>query len=564
MGGDELLWDRWVRHARERPEAEAVIHWTATSEPVRYTWQRLVEEATAAARWLAASGIHEGDVCAIALRHHPLFYPLYMGLEALGALPAVIAYPNQRLHPDKFAEGLAGMARRSGLDFVLTERTLEPAIRSLAMGAGSSVRGLLFPVEANWKEAGSGALPSHGATPTSPCLLQHSSGTTGLQKAVVLSHRAVLEHVGRYGEAIALDPERDRVVSWLPLYHDMGLIAAFHMALAHGVPTVQLDPFEWVSAPALLLEAAARERATLTWLPNFAYHLIADRVRGEDLEGLRLDSLRLIVNCSEPVRAEAHRRFLARLAPFGLRADALSVCYAMAETTFAVTQTGPGRLAPPTLAIDRAALGEGRVEPARAGAPERICVSCGRPISGCDVRIVDSDRTPLPAGRLGEIAIRSVSLFDGYRNRIAETARVLEGGWYYSGDLGFLWDGELYVIGRQKDVIIVAGTNLYPEDIEDAVSRVPGVLPGRVVAFGTEDPESGTERVCVIAETAAPEGPEQRRLTVEIMRAGMNIDVTVSRVYLRPARWLIKSSAGKPSRQANRERILAGEMKPAA
>jgi acyl-CoA synthetase (AMP-forming)/AMP-acid ligase II len=337
----------------------------------------------------------------------------------------------------------------------------------------------------------------------------------------------------------------------------MGLIAAFHLPLACGVPVVQLSPLEWVSAPVLLLQAISRERATTCWLPNFAYNLMADRTRDEDLDGVRLDGLRLLVNCSEPVRDESHERFARRFAPLGLRAEALGACYAMAETTFAVTQTPPGRRAR-TLVVDRAGLARGAVLPAADAADGRVCVSSGPAIAGCQVRIVDDAGRDLPPGKVGEIAIRSTSLFDGYRNYPEKTAEVLRDGWYHSGDLGFLHEGECFVIGRKKDLIIVAGNNVSPEDVEDAVGRVEGVLPGRVVAFGTEDERAGTEILCVVAETATAEGPALRALRTAILRAGMAIDVTISRVYLAPPRWLIKSSSGKPARAANRTRALDG------
>jgi fatty-acyl-CoA synthase len=479
-----------------------------------------------------------------------------MAVASLGAIPAVLAYPNSRLHPDKFRAGLTGMSRQSGLDWVLTERELEEAIARLVAQPDGTVRGMLFPLE--WSEAstreGDGQ-PHLGSSPDAPCLLQHSSGTTGLQKAVVLSHRAVLEHVRRYGESIDIRPD-DRVVSWLPLYHDMGLIAAFYLPLTLGLPVVQLDPFEWVAAPGLLLEAISKESATLSWLPNFAYNLMADRIRDDDLAEVRLDTIRMLINCSEPVRADSHEKFFQRFGRLGLRREALSACYAMAETTFAVTQSMPGAEAH-QLTLDRDQLARNRVAPAEPASPARRCVSSGTPVSGTEIRIIDEAGVDLPDGRIGEIAIRSVSLFDGYRNNPRKTAEVLVGGWYLSGDYGFRHERELYVIGRKKDLLIVAGKNIYPEDIEDALAHVPGVLPGRVVAFGLEDMASGTEQVCVVAETAVDAPDEHRRLRLAVMRAGMDIDVTISRVYLAPPRWLIKSSAGKPSRQANKERAAA-------
>jgi len=325
----------------------------------------------------------------------------------------------------------------------------------------------------------------------------------------------------------------------------------------------QLSPMAWVAVPSLLLQAISAERATLCWLPNFAYQFMADRVRDDELEGVRLDSVRLLVNCSEPVRREAHDRFHARFARYGLRREALGACYAMAETTFAATQTPPGREAR-TLTVDRRRLERGEVVPSADPAAGRRCVSSGAPISGCAVRVVDEERRELPPGRVGELAISSVSLFDGYRNHPEKTAEVLRDGWYHSGDLGFVHEGECYVVGRKKDLVILAGNNVFPEDVEDAVGRVPGVLPGRVVAFGVEDPSLGTEVLGVVAETEAATDAERRALRVAILRAGMALDLTISRVHLVPPRWLIKSSSGKPARAANRARVLQeGDAGPA-
>jgi acyl-CoA synthetase (AMP-forming)/AMP-acid ligase II len=227
----------------------------------------------------------------------------------------------------------------------------------------------------------------------------------------------------------------------------------------------------------------------------------------------------------------------------------------MAETTFAVSQTPPGEEAR-RISVDRAQLARGHVVPTDDPAA-RVCVSSGRVVEGCRVRIVDEQRREVPAGRVGEIAISSVSLFDGYRNYPEKTAEVMHDGFYHSGDQGFVHGGELYVIGRKKDLVIVAGNNVFPEDVEDAVGKVPGVLPGRVVAFGADDARSGTEMLCVVAETGAADGAALKALRAAVVQAGMAIDVTISRVYLVPPRWMIKSSAGKPARAANRDRAVA-------
>jgi fatty-acyl-CoA synthase len=559
---NDVIWNQWYKNAERAPDRDAIIHWVAGEEPFRWTFSALIESAELLAATLVDRNISKGDVCAIVMRHNTMLYPLYLAIVSVGAIPAILAYPNPRLHPDKFRQGIDGMSLRSGLDWVFTERDLEETLRPSLEKPGSTIKGLDFPME--WKTGDALTKQQLNRVITrnrivhrdDALLLQHSSGTTGLQKPVLLSHRAVLEHVKCYGQAIGLN-ENDKIVSWLPLYHDMGLIAAFHLPLAFGVPTVQIDPFEWVIVPSLLLDAVSLERGTISWLPNFAYNMMADKIADEELDGISLESWRLVINCSEPVRYESHQRFVERFRHYGLNPLAISSCYAMAETTFAATQTPPG-IPPSSLAIDRSALAEGTVEITDNANRARICVSSGKTIAGCQVRIVDENRQDVGEKTIGEIAIRSRSMFDGYRNYPEKTAEVLSDGWYYSGDYGFAYRGDYYVIGRKKDIIIAAGNNIYPEDVEDVVGQVEGVIPGRVVAFGEEDRALGTEHVSVIAESGIIEDQRQRKLKMDIIEAAMAIDVSITNVYLVPPRWLIKSSAGKPSRKANKERILSG------
>ena len=543
MFSESTVWRRWCENAAKYPEADAIIHWKAGEDPFRWSFSALIAAAEDVAGGLVERRVRRGDVCAIILQHNPCLYPLYLAVCSIGAIPAILAYPNPRLHPDKFRQGIEGMSQRSGLDWIFTERALQSKIEPVVASDKSTINGLHYPLEwgrSNLSDADKTWIERtrRSILPGDAFLLQHSSGTTGLQKPVLLSNRAVLEHVGRYSAAIDLSRD-DKIVSWLPLYHDMGLIAAFHLPLAFGIPTVQIDPFEWVLVPSLLLEAISKERGSVTWLPNFAYNMMADKIPDEELVGIDLSSLRMAINCSEPVRSESHDRFLRRFRHSGLRSSAISSCYAMAETTFAVTQTSTG-MEPRTLSVDRAELSRGRLKRAANGDAARICVSSGKPIDGCDVRVVDESRNELPEGNIGEIAIASMSLFDGYRNYPEKTAEVLQDGWYYTGDYGF-----------------VAGNNVYPEDVEDAVSKVAGIIPGRVVAFAEENVSLGSEQVAVIAEGSVGDDTARRTLRMDVIKAGMAIDVTIASVYLVPPRWLIKSSAGKPSRKANRERILA-------
>jgi acyl-CoA synthetase (AMP-forming)/AMP-acid ligase II len=560
---NQILWSKWIANAEKFPEKEAIVHWRAGEEPYRWTFSSLISSAINFSFLLNERGIKRGEVCALIIRHNPDFYPLYMALSNLGAIPAVLAYPNPRLHPDKFRQGIEGMSQRSGLDWILTEIALEPIIRPLVDKKGSTIKGLHFPLD--WEKCLDPDTDFHNkiygihknTKSTDPFLLQHSSGTTGLQKPVLLSHKAVLEHVRNYSRAIQLK-EDDKVVSWLPLYHDMGLIAAFHLPLAFGITSIQIDPFEWVLVPSLLLEAITKEKSTVTWLPNFAYNMMADKILDEEIENISLESMRLFINCSEPIREESHSKFYSRFKPKGLRKNALSACYAMAETTYAVTQTEPG-VNPVVLLAGRQEMSNGKIKITRIPESARACISSGKVIEGCQIKIVDEQGDELNDDKIGEIAIKSVSMFDGYRNYPEKTAEVLKEGWYYSGDYGFVHENEYYIIGRKKDIIIVAGNNIYPEDIEDAVSKVEGVIPGRAVAFGEEDPEIGSEQISVVAETNFFAPDDQKKLKLSIVKAGMEMDVSIRKIYLVPPRWLIKSSAGKPSRKANRERILNKE-----
>ncbi len=264
----EILWKRWQKNAEKTPDKEAIVVWSIEDEPYRWTFANLLETAERFAANLIDYGIKEGDVCAIIIRHNKFFYPVYLAVSCIGAIPAVLAYPNARLHPDKFRQGIEGMSQRSGLDWILTERDLEGVIKPLVEREGSTIKGLRYPLEWNLEEKLNGEKLKKVLSVretidgNSPFLLQHSSGTTGLQKPVLLSHRAVLDHVANYAEAINLT-ENDKVISWLPLYHDMGLIAAYHLPLAYGITSIQINTFEWVLAPAILLDAITKEKGSL-------------------------------------------------------------------------------------------------------------------------------------------------------------------------------------------------------------------------------------------------------------------------------------------------------------
>jgi len=402
------------------------------------------------------------------------------------------------------------------------------------------------------------ALPGLGRSPEDIVLLQHSSGTTGLQKGVALSHQAVLNQLAAYSAALHLVPQ-DVIVSWLPLYHDMGLIAGFLMPILAGNRLVIMSPFDWVRSPVRLLQAVSHYRGTLSWLPNFAYNFCATKIRERDLAGLDLSSWRAISNCSEPMRYESHLAFARRFGPYGLRFEALNTCYAMAENVFAVTQGGAD--GPVTVdEIDREDMQLNRLaRPAVAddGRPTIKMLSAGRPVTHTECKVVDEKGQSLPERAVGEIALRSDCMLSGYYHRPDATAKAFLDGWYLTGDYGYMAAGEVYVAGRKKDLIIVGGKNVYPQDLELLAMEVPGVHAGRVSAFGIYNDEAGTEDVVIVAEVDTAD-PDEREAIARGIEAAINRGsaIRLRDCYIVSPPWIVKTSSGKTARLANKEKYL--------
>lgn len=520
------------------------------------------DAARRAGERIAAAGAGPGDLVIFVLSDLVSLTAGFFGASLAGAIPSIMPFQTEKLHPDRYQAATAALLEIARPAVLVTEAGLEAQVRALLPESGS-LPNLLVLDSAGLLGADEPPALEASFDPEATALLQHSSGTTGLQKGVALSHRAIFEQLERYSGVLGFTPD-DVVVSWLPLYHDMGLIAGFLMPLLSGARLVLMSPLDWVRAPQMLLEAISTHRGTFCWLPNFAYNFLADKVRPDALDGVDLGSIRAFVNCSEPVYDSSHRAFLARFAPHGVEESMLTASYAMAEAVLAVTQTEVGRPAPVDV-VDRSALQSlGEARPTADEPRARAVVSSGRPIPGMEVRVLGPEREPLPERRVGELAIRSSHLLTEYHRRPAATAEAFHDGWFLTGDMGYMAGGEVFVLGRKKDVIIVGGRNIYPRDLETLVNRVEGVYPGRTVAFGVSNPQRGTEDVAVVAEMAHEMDEDARReVTANIRRAvAAGTDIMVRYVELVPRNWLIKTSSGKVARAANREQFF--EMHPEA
>jgi acyl-CoA synthetase (AMP-forming)/AMP-acid ligase II len=570
----------------EHDERPAIIYLGTDRAPITISRRQFREAVGAHAAGLQHMGIRPRDLVIVAHTQNLESIFAFWGALWCGAIPSMFPTLTEKLDPDIYMHSMAELARLSEVRAIFTTDEFEPQLadrvpcqvfgsehlaRSVAVANGakrperneveskdahSSTAPLRGSAHALSAEQGRARRDAFSSDPSEVAFLQHSSGTTGLQKGVALSHEAVLNQVASYSEAIALN-DQDVIVSWLPLYHDMGLIAGFILPLVQGVPLVMMSPFDWVAHPALLLHAINDYRGTLCWLPNFAYNHCARRIRQRDSEGISLASMRLFINCSEPVRYESHQLFLERFAANGVTNEMLAVSYAMAENTFAVTQTPLGQAARLDV-VDRIELEQNRfAQPVERDHPHaQIRVSCGPAITNTTMKIIDDVGNALPDRYVGQVAIKSDCILSEYYKR--PDLQPFQDGWYRTGDMGYIADGEVYIVGRLKDLIINAGKNIYPQDIEAIVNTVPGVVPGRAVAFGVADEREGTELIGVVAEVTVDDAPERKHLAAQIRNTvAKQSMVTVTYVHLVGERWLIKTSSGKIARAANREKWLA-------
>ncbi len=540
---------------KEVPDRVA-IHLVGEQGDQAVSYKELIQGSYQYALSLGQAGIGQGEVVIIILQHGVELIHAFFGSILFGAIPSIMPFLTEKLSPDKYRQSLAALIEITKPAAIISYPEFISEVEG-ALSEGNSVRTVInsskIPTP---RDVDIANLPGMNSSPEDLVLLQHSSGTTGLQKGVALSHRAVINQVRTYAEAINMTLE-DVVVSWLPLYHDMGLIAGFIMPILLRTTLVLMSPFEWVRAPYKLMTTISKYRGTLAWLPNFAYNFCAQKIRDRDLEGVDLSSWRAVINCSEPMRWHSHQIFLERFRPYGFDAQALATCYAMAENVFAVTQGGIGDSVNVD-EIDLRAMQEQRMAVAPKGqGPSFKMLSAGPPINNTRVRVVDEKRADLPERHIGEIILQSDCMLTGYFNRKGLTEKAFHDGWYITGDLGYLADGELYVTGRKKEMIIVGGKNIYPQDLEEVVAEVDGVHPGRVVAFGLFNEDAGTEDVVVVAETDIVEPEQRRRIATDIRkRVNQGSDIALRYVEVVDRMWLVKTSSGKVARNANREKYV--------
>lgn len=555
----QTLLDILLMYAKAVPNKVHIYfqHEEGHEEPV--TYQQLLVSSLCVAKTLRDLGLQEGETVAIMLPTHPGFFYTFYGVLLAGGIPVPI-YPPFRMHMlEAYAKTEAHILSNAEVRILITFEEAEK-LGHLLKGFVPSLKTVMTLHELMQHTE---ALPLEEAfkpDSTTSAFIQYTSGSTSNPKGVLLSHDNLLSNIRGYGKAINVTPD-DVCVSWLPLYHDMGLIGAWLGSLYHGIPLVLLTPFTFLNHPERWLWAIHYHRGTVTAAPNFAYDLCVRKIEPGKIEGLDLSSWRMAANGAEKVYPRTLDLFAEKFAPYGLKAHALTPVYGLAECTvgLAIPPMGRGYRVD---YVDRQQFEAASLaEPTTDKKNGLAFLSCGMPLDKHEIRITNADNQALPPRHVGRLQFRGPSMMQGYYNNPEATAAIFHDGWFDSGDLAYQADGEVFITGRRKDLIIKAGRNLYPVEIEELVGAVPGIRQGCVAAFDVTDHRRGTEQLVVVAETKEKGKEKHQQLCAAINDAVSTVlDIVPDHIELVEPRTVPKTSSGKLQRSACKAMYVEGKL----
>ena len=543
-------------HVSAHPERTHITLVNGEGQEEILSYAALRQGAQAVAAGLRAHDVQPGQTVAIMLPSSLEYFFSFYGTLLAGAIPVPIYPPMRASQIEEHLRRHARILANARVSLLITVAEARP-VALLLRAQTPELRSVVTVRELSTMVMSLSAVEQFDATLLRTgdiAFLQYTSGSTGNPKGVILTHANLLANIRAMGEAVQADAS-DVFVSWLPLYHDMGLIGAWLGSLYYAMPLVLMSPLTFLTHPQRWLWAIHRYRATLSAGPNFAFELCLRRIIDSDIEGLDLSSLRLMFNGAEPVSPDTLRRFTARFASQGLRPAALAPVYGLAESCvgLAFPPLGRGPL------IDRilrdVLMRDGRAVPAAAGEAATLeLVACGQPLVGHQIRIVDATGHEVGEREEGRLEFKGPSCTSGYFRNAEGTRNLFHDGWLDSGDLAYMVGGEIYLTGRVKDIIIRAGRNIYPHELEDAVGNIAGIRKGCVAVIGTTDNTSGTERLVVLAETRETDANILERLRSEVSAVAADlIGMPPEEVILAPPHSVLKTSSGKIRRAASRE-----------
>jgi acyl-CoA synthetase (AMP-forming)/AMP-acid ligase II len=527
-----------------------------SEEATFYPYRDVLRRVQSAAASLQAAGLRPGERVAVILPTSIEFFDAFLGTQMAGGIPAAL-YPPFRLGKlDEYFARLRKMLAKIGARFLITDsrikRLLGPAVVGLdALDRVIDVKDL--PGQETWRPV--------EVDPEQPAFLQFSSGTTVEPKAVVMSHNNLLHNLDMMQRALVYQDESEvdnGAVCWLPLYHDMGLVGCLYLGLYYPATVTYMGPDTFLMRPAIWLRTLSRYRSAISPAPHFAYSLCLNKVRDEELEGVDLSRWRAALNGAEPIDPDGLDRFAERFARWGFRRESMVPVYGLAEAGLAVSFYDID-LPPLVSEFDRDALsGDKR---AVAG-PGRKIVSVGKPLVGVEIEIRNEERQPLAEGSVGRIWIKGPSITQGYYDDPELTARIIHDGWLDTGDVGFLFEGQLYISGRAKDLIIIRGRNYAPQEMEDLLTDLDGIRKGCAVAVGTVVEGSGEQLVLLAEKDSRSRRPEAEIVSDIKSRILAGLSLIPYHVELLEPGTLPRTSSGKLRRSEALRQFLAGELTP--
>lgn len=546
----ETLVDVLQWHEKHHPDRVHIRFYSDEDDGDVMRYRELMLEAGAVSDGLQAEGLVPGDRVLIMLPTGRDYFNAFFGVLLAGGIPVPIYPPARRGQLEDHIQRQSGIVQNARPSVLITDEVARAMARVL-MSRVETLKAISTVAEL---QGNAGAFVRAQPLATDTAFLQYTSGSTGNPKGVVLSHANLLANIRADGAAVEAT-ERDVFVSWLPLYHDMGLIGAWFGALYFGVELVIMSPMVFLGRPARWLRAIERYGGTLSAAPNFAYELCVNNIRDKDLKGLDLSSWRVAMNGAEAVNANTVGRFIERFSPYGFDAKAMSPVYGLAECSVGLAFPPLGR-GPVIERLERETLatrGVASLAGPNDADPVQV-VACGQSLPDHEIRIADEFGKELPDRQLGRIQFKGPSATTGYYRNESATRTLFQGEWLNTGDIGYMADRELFVTGRIKEMIIRAGRNIFPEEIEAAISEVPKIRRGRVAVFGSEDKKSGTERLVVVAETRISDETERSALvqTINDIVIGLT-DLPPDDVVLAPPGTVLKTSSGKLRRNDCRD-----------
>jgi acyl carrier protein len=537
-------------HVERQPDRLTVFMYEEQKEfPLSY--RALWDGAMSYAAHLTQAGLQHGQMVAIMLPTCKEYLYSFYGVLLAGGVPVPL-YPPARLTTiEDHMKRHVGILKSAAPTIMITIPEAKP-LAYLLRAQVESLRLILTPQDLN-SFPGKDFKPFHGK-PGETGFLQYTSGSTGSPKGVVLSHANLMANVRAMGAAVSADPA-DVFVSWLPLYHDLGLIGANFAALVLGFPTVLMSPLAFLSRPASWMRAIHRHRGTMSGGPNFSFELCLRRIPEEDMEGIDLSSWRFAFNAAEPVSPDTIMEFEKRFGRYGLRKNCISPSYGLAESSVGVAITVPGTpWRADRLDRDRFTRSGQAIEAPPGDPSPLIVIGCGTPIPGHDIRVVDAAGLELPDRQEGHLQFRGPSSTSGYYRNPEATKTLFAGDWVNTGDRAYLSEGALYLTGREKDIIIRGGRNISPYELEQAVGDLAGIRRGCVAVFGSTDASTGTERVVVLAEMRDKDASRHDDLKRMINDLAVSlVGAPADDIVLAPPGTVPKTSSGKIRRVAARE-----------